>query len=415
MRGGWLALLLLPLPVWAAGDDPPLLPDAGEAAIAIPAARDGRFVIDAAWTEARLRDSAGSRGNPQLFLAVDFEKRLSDAWRFAFSDVLALQRHAVDAERQAVNTLIDAYFSWQPRPDRVLDVGRINMRLGVAAGFNPTDYFRANALRSVISIDPASLRRNRQGTVMLRGQALSRDGSLMAVYAPELSGQRSDQPLSLDLGATNARDRWLVAYSHKPAPAVDMQWLIHGVAGESPQFGINATTLLNDATVGFVEASAGRMPSLRALALDLPHDEPFRSQLAIGLTYTTRNDLSLTLEFDYNGTGLTRGAWDAVKSAPPPAYARYRRAAADLQLPPTTRRVFAQARWKDAIVHRLDVAGFAYYDLVDSSRQLWLEARYRWPGFDTALQWQQNHGHPASDFGSLPARWALRALATFYF
>ena len=49
--------------------------------------------------------------------------------------------------------------------------GRINVRNGAALGYNPTDFFRSGALRSVVSIDPNSLRENRLGTVMLRPTA----------------------------------------------------------------------------------------------------------------------------------------------------------------------------------------------------------------------------------------------------
>ena len=56
------------------------------------------------------------------------------------------------------------------RPDTLIDLGRINVRNGVALGYNPTDYFRAGAVRAAVSVSPASLKENRQGSVMLRGQ-----------------------------------------------------------------------------------------------------------------------------------------------------------------------------------------------------------------------------------------------------
>lgn len=36
-------------------------------------------------------------------------------------------------------------------------------------------------------------------------------------------------------------------------------------------------------------------------ALQMADDEAFRNRLAAGLTYTTQDKLSLTLEYDYNG------------------------------------------------------------------------------------------------------------------
>ena len=73
-----------------------------------------------------------------------------------FADRLDMNRMDGISGNRDINTLKEAYLSWQAQPDRVADLGRINARNGVALGYNPTDYFRAGALRSTVSIDPAS-------------------------------------------------------------------------------------------------------------------------------------------------------------------------------------------------------------------------------------------------------------------
>ena len=52
-------------------------------------------------------------------------------------------------------------------------------------------------------------------------------------------------------------------------------------------------------------------------------------------------------------------------------------------------------------------------DVVDQSRLLWLEGRYRWPRIDLALQWQLDSGQPGSNFGSLPDRRMLQLVARY--
>ena len=80
------------------------------------------------------------------------------------------------------------------------------MRNGVATGYNPTDYFRAGAVRSIVSIDPASLKTRRQGSVMLRGQSLWDSGSLTAMFSPKLAkASRRRRRFNPDFGATNHR------------------------------------------------------------------------------------------------------------------------------------------------------------------------------------------------------------------
>jgi hypothetical protein len=50
----------------------------------------------------------------------------------------------------------------------------------------------------------------------------------------------------------------------------------------------------------------------------------------------------------------------------------------------------------------LDLAAFAYYDCLDSSRQSWVEVRYHWTKLDLALQWQVNSGSPGKRIWGAP-------------
>jgi hypothetical protein len=159
----------------------------------------------------------------------------------------------------------------------------------------------------------------------------------------------------------------------------------------------------------------GGAPSLVDQARMLAGTETFRSELVAGGTYTTSSKVSLTLEYEYNGAGLDRAAWDALRRGPPLLYARYRALTTALQEMPTRRRVFADAHWQDAVVDHLDLTAFAYYDCVDDSRQAWLEARYHWTAVDLALQWQVNGGSPGSEYRALPARQAWQLLIKYFF
>jgi opacity protein-like surface antigen len=397
----------------AADEDAAALSLADKTPATTQAARDWRAFAEAAWSESALRGGAGAEHDQHLFLDLHYDKTFAPAWRVVFADLLDLHWQARSSN--AVNTMIDGYLSWQPRPDAIADVGRINTRYGVAFGYNPTDYFRADAIRSIISIDPASLRENRLGSVMARGQALWTVGSLTALYSPKLADRPNDSAFSPDFGATNFRDRWLLAGSLAISKNLNPQLLVNGGAGQSPQVGLNLSALVNDATVAFVEYSGGRAPSLLSQALMLRADMAFRSRLAAGFTYTTASNFSLTVEYEYNGAGLNQEGWDALRNGPPAAYVQYRAFATDVQDLPTTRRVFANAKWQDAWLKHLDLTGFAYYNAIDWSRQLWAEARYHWTHVDLALQWQLNSGAPGSEYGALPARRVWQGLVTYFF
>lgn len=54
-------------------------------------------------------------------------------------------------------------------------------------------------------------------------------------------------------------------------------------------------------------------------ALGAADDSAFRNRVATGLTYTTQTNLSFTAEYDYNGAGLEKDAWNTLRRGPLPA------------------------------------------------------------------------------------------------
>ncbi len=415
MRALLVLLLLAAAQPALADDDAAALLLADQTASEAEQASDWRVYVEAAARESRRQGPGLALHGARLSIDARFDKSFAPGWRAVFADRLDMNRMDGVSGNRDINTLKEAYLSWQPRSDRIVDAGRINARNGVASGYNPTDYFRAGALRSVVSLDPASLRENRLGSAMLRGQTLWEGGSLSALYAPKLADHVSDSAFSPDFGASNQRARWQLALSEKLSDAFNPQWLLSGGSGQSAQLGLNLTALPNDATVVYFEWSGGRSASLAAQALANADDAAFRARMSTGLTYTTANNMSLTAEYQYNGAGLDRGGWNALRQGPPPAYGLYRSLAANLQDPPTRHQVFLYALWQDAFVKHLDVTAMLRYDALDHSRLQWLEARYHWTRADVALQTQLNTGQPGSNYGALPDRRVLQVLLRYFF
>ena len=402
-------------PARAEDDDAAALLLADQTATTAEQARDWRVYVEAAARESRRQGPGLAQHGTRLSVDVRFDKTFAPGWRAVFADRLDVNRTDNVSGDRDINTLKETYLSWQAQADQVLDLGRINVRNGVATGYNPTDYFRAGALRSIVSLDPASLRENRLGAAMLRGQKLWTSGSLTALYSPPLAQQPSDSAFSPDFGATNQRARWQLALSQKLSDALSPQWLLSGGAGQSPQLGLNLTALPNDATVVYLEWSGGRAASLASQALLRPEDAVFRSRLSTGMTYTTPGNVSLTAEYQYNGAAPDQAGWDALRRGPPPAYGLYRARVANLQDLSTRDNVFLYAVWQDALVKRFDLTAMVRYDVVDHSRLQWLEGRYHWSRVDVALQTQLNTGVAGSDYGALPDRRLWQALLRYYF
>lgn len=343
----------------------------------------------------------------RLSLDLRAEHALSPRWRWLIADRLDWARPAAPGADNAVNTLKEAYLSARLRPDTLLDVGRINVRQGVATGFNPTDYFRDGALRSVVSIQPSSLKENRQGSVMLRAQQLWDAGSLTALWSPALADGRRASGESVDLGATNRRDRGLLALSLRDG-ALNPQALLFGQAGQSPRVGLNLNGLIGDATVAFAEWSGGREAAHLAQALAASAAPTWSNQLSSGLSYTHPRRVTLGVEYQYDGAAADERSWQALRQGPPGAYAAYRQWVQRAQVLPTRRALLVHASWQDAATPGLDLSGLFSRDLVDASARAWLEARYHVEAWEWALQWQADAGSPWSVYGATAQRRSMQ-------
>lgn len=378
-------------------------------------ARDWQWSVEAAVGEAGQRYDLGSVSTQRLSMDLQVDTKIADHWRGVLSNQLDQRWTRRFDDGRTTNTLKEAYLSWQPAPEIAWDLGRINARYGVASGYNPTDYFRAGANRSIIAIDPASLKKNRQGSVMLRGQTLWNEGALTAILSPHLADQATDASFGLDLGATNRQDRWLLAVSHTLGDGITPQWLLYGVDQQPPQLGFNLTGVLGQATVAYVEWSGGRSASQMALALRTGDDTAFRSRLATGLTYTTDSKLSITAEYNYNGAAPPPEGWEALGKRAPPAYAQYRAWVQNALDLPTQQSVFVYASWQDAFTSQVDVNALLRYNLDDRSQLAWVEARYHWGHADLAVQWQHNRGGQASEYGALQQERVMQFLLRYYY
>jgi hypothetical protein len=413
-----LGLLLAALEVGATPqEDPDLnaLNLADKAIATTEQASDWHTLLEAAYGDTYQRYDLPSVWNERLSLDVALDKTLGGGWRLIFADRLDWDWQDQSPDDYKINTLKEAYLSWQLTPSDIVDFGRINTRYGVATGYNPTDYFREDAVRSVVSINPSSLRNNRLGSVMLRSQFLWDGGGLTALISPKITDTPSNEAFNPDFGATNNTNRWLLALSQQLSEGLNPQFLLYGKAGQTPQVGVDLTYLIGDATVAFLEWSGGNDISLYAQALGGAPRDVFRNRLAGGLTYTASNKLSLTAEAEYNGAALDSEGWATLGSGPLPRYEQYRNVAQALQDLPTRTALFMYASWPDAWITHLDLTALTRQDMIDHSRLAWGEVRYHWDHTDLAVQWQRDGGRPWSDFGVLPQRTAWQTVLTYYF
>jgi hypothetical protein len=407
-------LSLTVTPVFAGDTDADALLLADQATGKPSRASDWNAFAELAGGPVTLRDGTHA-SSKRLSIDVALDRRLSKTWRLVLADRLDVVWNDHPGERKDVNVLKDAYFGWQIQDDLLLDLGRVNLRNGVATGYNPTDYFRTGAVRLAVSADPASLKQNRQGSVMVRTQKLWDHGSISAVYSPKLASQPDGGAFNPNVRGTNNQNRGLVTFSQALSENVKPQWLLYKQENQPLQVGLNLAMLLTNATVGYVEWSGGRSRSLLARATNGSDDSAHRNQLSTGLTYTTSAKLTLTLEYEYNGAALPARQWNALPQTAPNNYVLYLRQVYNGQDIPARNATLFYGTWRDAFVNRFDLSAMVRYNNADHSRLSWLEARYRWDRVDTSLQWQHNSGNPFSEFGGTQARRIAQMQVRYYF
>jgi len=325
------------------------------------------------------------------------------------------------------NDLREAYLTWEAAPQTWLEAGRINLRGGIAFGYNPTDFFRARTSVAQSSSDPGAQRNNRLGTVMLRGQHVFDGGSLELIYAPKLHspvplGAEAD-PLDPKIDQTNGSDRLLFSYSFT-LEEFSPQVVLYYESGRS-KIGFNASHTLGAAIIAYLSWTGGSAPSVitdayafgkrtRTLPSFLPVLPPvsgargFRNDLSVGATWSGEDKETVSIEYNFHEAGLTGAKWRdwfAIGAAPGGASAMWyiRGFASDRQDPIGRHRLFVRADWSEPfhILHT-DISAYVMTSPADGSFTSQIGASY-----DLSDQWSlgayvsATGGGRRSEWGSL--------------
>jgi hypothetical protein len=366
---------------------------------------------------------------------------------FTLSDRLNLyvqDRQALASRSTLRNDLREAYVAWQPRTFVDLEAGRINVRDGVALGFNPTDFFKTRTLVGQASLDPSVVRQNRLGTLMVRSQAIWSGGSASFAFAPKVTSPSSiagNDPVGVDphLAATNAAPRLLATLS---LDVLDLapRFVAYYEPGR-PKLGINLSRPIGSAVVVYAEWAGGPEEDLIARAIafgkrtgTLPFDAPvvpatststlFRNDVVAGLSWAVATKVTLNFEYDLHQAAFGRDNWRNwydLGGAPgaPPALTNelwYLRAYANDQQEPLTRHQgFVRASWPRAFVSDLELSAFAFVDLLDGSVLGQAAASYylssRWTA---SVYLSGDLGATRSEHGSFPERVSSILQLTLY-
>lgn len=386
--------------------------------------------------------SASSRWSDRTSLDVLDQWRLASDLTFTFSNRLNVTfADGIGFPNEAVrNDPREAYVTWEPLPQTYLEAGRINVRNGVAFGYNPTDYFRARTSVAQASADPGAQRQNRLGTVMFRGQRFFDGGAFEFVYAPKLHkpvpiGVVPD-PFDPKIDQTNGADRFLFSFSFE-LEEFSPQVLVYHESGRTT-FGLNLSHPIGNSVIAYASWSGGVAPNAIVDAVTfgertgtVPHLETFlppgfprfvmpttaarrfQNDLSAGAYWTGEDKVTLSLEYNFHQAGFTGYDWrNWFNIGSDPFYVQngsaslmwyIRGYAGDQQQPMTRHQAFARVDWVEPFyIEHSDINAFVMSNLHDGSMLGQIAASYDISDvWSVAAFWSGSIGGRRSEWGSM--------------
>jgi hypothetical protein len=385
----------------------------------------------------------------RLFADVRWQWKLGDRVQASYSGRLNLRFEndiSFPSQENLINDLREASLQWEPADGTYLDIGRINIKSGVALGFNPTDFFKTRAVVEPLSADPTVLREDRLGTLLLRAQHIWEKGTLTAAFAPAVA---NPTPIYTNLNLpsfdpmfdrTNAQTRWLLKGTLNLSSHFSPELLVYR-GGSQTTYGLNFADAVGQHVITYVEWSGGHSGDIVAEAYQfgresgtLPPNAPpvlpagstsFKHTVAVGASYTTESRVTINLEYHYNQAGFTNQTWDqwfaAGRGHPAESTVSQelwfvRDYALDQQEPISRNYLFLRADWVDAFVPKLELTGLIDVDLRDGSSLVQIGASYYLShNWTVGGQLISTFGSRDSNFGSLPLRGSVLITAAYYF
>ncbi|MGD0886766.1 MAG: hypothetical protein ABSA46_18140 [Thermodesulfovibrionales bacterium] len=338
-------------------------------------------------------------------LDLDYKWQLDERTQFSLSDRLnGYEGNTIPfpSNGSARNDFREALLSYEVFPGTYLEAGRINLKNGIALGYNPTDFFKTRTMVDIVSIDPSALKEDRLGTVMIEGQRIWVNGSLTLAFAPKLE---NETPLLLTptasfnplFGQTNSSNRFLASLSYDIA-ALNPQALIF-FDDIGTHVGMSLSRVMSSSVVAYVEWAGVSEANLtnRAVAFgkntgSLPIRAPvvpqsnssvtFQNDLALGFSWTDSSKLTINLEYHYHQSGFD-GAdfnhWILLGSANSSLAAEVwfiREYAVDQQEPLMQQELFIRFDYPDVIPSKLNLGAVAFISPYDGSVLAQASAQY---------------------------------------
>lgn len=290
-----------------------------------------------------------------------------------------------------------------------MEAGRINVRNGVATGYNPSDFLRTNSIAFARTRDPQRLRESRLGAVQLRAGSRLHEMEWAVSVSPRISEPRDPAWHDPRWGAVNhgasqqsleiSLPRWQGVFSQ-------LIWQHHGDAGN--RFGASLNTAVGQSAILYAEWASIRRVPLMALANRDAATMDRVAQWATGFSYTTSSRITVGLEWQHNGAGLSRSDWQGDwQRLDPASQGRVVTDAAASSDPLSRHALMASMLWERFGHRNADLNCLWRRNQSDHSHMTWCEWRYKGEADEWSVAGTRLNGSSRSEFGMLDQRWSV--------
>ncbi len=336
----------------------------------------------------------------------------------------------------------EGYGSYELASHFFLEAGRINVRNGVALGYNPTDFLKERSQVNQISIDPSALRQNRLGTVMARAEWVGESSTFSASFVPRL---QTESPLidstvtAFDprFGQTNAHSKALVTLETKWGDVSPQALYFYDEWGN--HFGLNLSHVVGKSIVAYAEWAGSISPNLSERATEfaeatgtfpqntapLPQqstNRAFQNDAAFGFSWTSESKFTVNLEYIYHQAGFNQNdfanwnKWGALSPILGSQLWYVRQYASDQQEPLAQQELFLRVDVPEVGFQKLGANALAFIHPQDGSALLQVSPEYNFSDHLTfAAYWISFLGSSTSQYGTIPIQNSISAKAIYYF
>jgi hypothetical protein len=396
--------------------------------------------------------------NTQFIQAVDLDLKLnlfsrldlqlSDKVYYAFEHGRDIDDHSL------LNDLREIYLSGSVGSNLFVDLGRINFKNGIAVGYNPTDYFKTDAISAnLFEQDAVKLRENRIGVLAMRGQYLTDTYSLSMTYAPKISDShvsfgQDKNVFGLGLADLNETHRFLTKLGLNLFDKTKTEFLFYS---EDDQWdtGANISKGFGNRIIAYLEWNGSNRTDVisdaaKNYAADGTNDEAdfilqtdtkkdFYHQVAAGFSFSEDIHRTTYFEYHYNQAGLSGSDWEAwfnrgqlademldtpqtIGSAGMHLGQLWSVRKREIEEPLSQHELFIRTEWNDSFTDNLDFYGILKIDLVTNGYFFQPRLEYQLSdvmGFTFSCNFNLGASH--SSYGSLPYSASSKIEFDYYF